>query len=1182
MAHSRSLSAFARFLLLPMCALLLLLGAISAPAHAQNVTFAGAQTTVPASGLYYPFGAAVDAAGDVFIADTYNSRVVKVPAGGGAQTTVGSGLNMPGGVAVDGAGDVFIADTYNSRVVKVPAGGDAQTTVGSGLSYPYGVAVDAAGDVFITDSGNNRVVEVPASGGPQTTVPASGLNYPIGVAVDGAGDVFIGDAGNSRVVEVPASGGPQTTVPASGLSSPYGVAVDGAGDVFIADHVNNLVVEVPASGGAQTTVGSGLYNPVGVAVDGAGDVFIADTDNDRVVEVQTIAVNFGNVNVCPGGQTSPAPCNQTFTLNYSVTATTTFGATKVVTQGAPNLDFTLSSGSTCTGTVSAGTACTVNVTFAPTVPGEREGAVQLFDNSGNLLASMLVHGIGQGPAIAFGPGVQTTVPASGLLYPGSVVVDAAGDVFVADIGNSRVVEVTPNGVQTTVPASGLNQPYGVAVDGAGDVFIADQNNGRVVEVMPSGVQTTVPASGLIYPASVAVDGAGDVFIADQGNNRVVEVTPSGIQNTVPASGLNSPYGVAVDAAGDVFIADSGNYRVVEVTPSGVQTTVGNGLIFPQGVGVDAAGDVFIAGNNQVVEVTPSGVQTAVRAIGLNQPRAVAVDGAGDVFIADVNNNRVVEVQLAQPPSLIFASTNVGSTSSPQSVTVQNIGNRPLNAVNSGLVVTGPNFAQVAGSGTPADCTSSFTLTPGASCNLSLSFEPQSAGPLTSTAVLTDNALNASPSVAQSIALQGTGMGATTVVWSNPAPITYGTPLGAAQLNASATPVSTGTYVYTPPANTVLNAGVQTLSVTFTPSSSSYASSVGSVTLQVNQASQTITFTQAAPATAAYNSSFTVAASASSGLPVAFTASGSCSNVGATYTITSGTGTCSVIANQAGNTNYSAATPVTQSTTATRANPSVTFTGAPASAPYLSAFTLVATTNATAVAYITATNPSTCFLTGPYSPVTVTMLKDSGSCKFTASWGADANYNPATATQSTTAAKATPVVSWATPASITYGNPLGAAQLNATANVLGTFSYTPKSGSIENVGSDTLKVTFTPTSANYKSVTATVALQVTQAATATTITSPSKTVALNSVGIATAVLAYNVTSYKPTGAVTLTATTGEVCTGNINAANGNGSCKLTFNNTGTRTVTASYDGDSNHAGSNSSGQTPAVTVTVLAD
>jgi hypothetical protein len=187
-----------------------------------------------------------------------------------------------------------------------------------------------------------------------------------------------------------------------------------------------------------------------------------------------------------------------------------------------------------------------------------------------------------------------------------------------------------------------------------------------------------------------------------------------------------------------------------------------GLSYPYGVAVDAAGDVFIAdpGINQVVEITTGGVQTAVQASGLGGPTGVAVDGTGSVFIADPNNARVVEMRRSQAPSLTFASTNIGNTStdSPQSVTVQNIGNQPLNAVAPGLVVTGPNFLQVPGSGVPADCAGGFALAPGASCNLSLSFEPQSAGPVTSTAVFIDNALNTSPSATQSIALAGVATG----------------------------------------------------------------------------------------------------------------------------------------------------------------------------------------------------------------------------------------------------------------------------------------------------------------------------------------------------------------------------------------------------------------------------------------
>ena len=696
-------------------ALLLLLGAISAPAHAQSVTFAGVQTVVPASGLAFPDGVAVDREGDIFIADSILGEVVKLPAGGGPQTTVGTGLSQPNGVAVDTAGNVFIADAFLQQVVEVPAGGGAQTTLGSGLVFPVAVALDAAGDVFIADSGLGQVVKVPAGGGPQTTV-GSGLSSPQGVAVDAAGNVFIADSGNARVVEVPAGGGP------------------------------------------QTTVGSGLSDPIAAAVDQAGDVFIVDLGVLQVLEVQLVSVNFGSVSI---------GSSNTLTLNYNVTATTTLSTKpKVLTQGTPNLDFKLGSGSTCTGTVPAGSTCTVSVTFSPRAPGLREGAVQLLDNSGNLLATTLLHGIGVGPAIAFGPGTQTTV-GTGLNFPTGVAVDAAGDVFISDSGISQVVKVPAGGgPQTTVNTGSyaLINPTGLAVDGTGDVFIADYVLGLVLEIPASGAPPTTVGSGLGSPAGVAVDGAGNVFIADFSLGQVLEVPANGGPQTTVGSGLNFPQGVAVDGAGDVFIADTNNNRVMEVPANGgPQTTVGSGLNQPLGVAVDAAGDVFIAdsGNNRVVEVpvgcTSSACQTTVGS-GLSFPFGAAVDGAGDVFIVNSFIGTALEVQRAQPPSLSFASTNVGSTSSdsPRSVTAQNIGNQPLNAVAPGLVVTGPNFVQVAGSGTPADCTSTFALTPGAACNLSLSFKPQSAGLLTSTAVFTDNALNASPSASQSIPLQGTG------------------------------------------------------------------------------------------------------------------------------------------------------------------------------------------------------------------------------------------------------------------------------------------------------------------------------------------------------------------------------------------------------------------------------------------
>jgi hypothetical protein len=241
---------------------------------------------------------------------------------------------------------------------------------------------------------------------------------------------------------------------------------------------------------------------------------------------------------------------------------------------------------------------------------------------------------------------------------------------------------------------------------------------------------------------------------------------------VPNPTDSEPYGVAVDGAGDLFIAYIEPGKIVEVpagcTTAACQTTVGYNLVYPFGVTVDAAGDLFVAevGPSMVVEI-PAGCSSATCqttvGTGLVAPYDTAVDAAGDVFIVDAEANQLIEVNRSAPPSFTFPSTQVGQTSpgNTQSVTIQNIGTLPLNAVLPGLVVAEPNFTQVAGTGTPADCTSSFSLQPGDPCNVSIMFTPQVPGnPLTSTAAFTDNALNASPSTTQTINLQGVATAAT--------------------------------------------------------------------------------------------------------------------------------------------------------------------------------------------------------------------------------------------------------------------------------------------------------------------------------------------------------------------------------------------------------------------------------------
>lgn len=734
-------------------ALLIPFGAfLASPAlNAQALSYSGVQTTVPVTGLVIPNGVAVDRVGDVFVADSQLNVIKLAP--DGTQTPVGSQLDKPFGAAADAKGNVFIADTFHNRVVKVTPDG-TQTTVVDGLNTPTGVAVDSAGNVFIADRNNARVLEISTSGVSSTV--GTGLFRPTGVAVDAGGNVFISDFGLNQVIKVPTSGS-QSTV-GTGLAGPNAVALDPAGNVFVADTNNNRVVEVFPDGN-QRVVGFGLAKPTGVAVDAADNVFIADTNNTRVVEVQLKAANFGNVNVCPSGQSSPAPCSKMLTLNYNIAVSGTLGTPAVVTQGAPNLDFKLSA-STCTGVLTGGTSCTVDVTFFPGAAGLRLGALNLIDATGNVLLTTYLSGQGMAPAIGFNNGVQTTV-ADGLVLVNSVAVDAAGNTFVSLENANQVLKISPSGDRTSL-GSGLNIPNGLAVDGAGNLFISNAGNNQILRISPDGTQTAV--LGGFGARQLTVDGAGNLYIAAVSSRSVQKFSPDGTFTTL-VDGLNYPGSVALDAAGNLYIAEENNNRVLKVGPDGTLSTVVSGFQ-PVGVAVDPGGNLYVVDHSfgRVLKLFPDGSQTTLAA-GLSNPSGVAIDGLGNVFVADLGHFRVFKLDFSTPPALTFASTQAGNTStdSPQSVTIVNTGNLPLSAVAPGIAI-GPNFKQVPGSGTPADCTAAFSLAPAASCNLSISFVPQANGNIQSAAMLTDNAWNGAPA-SQAISLNGTGILAPTVTVS---------------------------------------------------------------------------------------------------------------------------------------------------------------------------------------------------------------------------------------------------------------------------------------------------------------------------------------------------------------------------------------------------------------------------------
>ncbi|MGB6719529.1 MAG: choice-of-anchor D domain-containing protein, partial [Terracidiphilus sp.] len=380
--------------------------------------------TVNGNGLKIPFGTAVDGEGNLFITDTIHRRVLEMPAGGGAPIAIdpvvnGEGLSNPGGVTVDGAGDLFISDLDNNFVVELPAGGGAPIAIdpvvnGIGLDYPCGMVVDGAGNLFIADVDKGRVVEVPAGGGAPIAIDpmvnGEKLSYPVTLALDSAGDLFIADEFGQRVVEVPdvaenPSGAGATAIApmVNGQSfyQPYGVAVDAAGDLFIADAGNDRIVEVPGGGGAPTAFdptvnGGGLSDPIGIALDAAGDLFIADSLNNRVVEVersQPPALNFAAAPI--GSASSDSP--QTVEVENIGNAPLTFSVPATGGNPAVAANFTLDSsgtsacplvtqGSSEPGTLAAGAACLLPISFAPTAAGSLYGTLTLTDDNLNAAA----------------------------------------------------------------------------------------------------------------------------------------------------------------------------------------------------------------------------------------------------------------------------------------------------------------------------------------------------------------------------------------------------------------------------------------------------------------------------------------------------------------------------------------------------------------------------------------------------------------------------------------------------------------------------------------------------------------------------------------------------------------------------------------------------------------------------
>ena len=377
-----------------------------------------------------------------------------------------------------------------------------------------------------------------------------------------------------------------------------------------------------------------------------------------------------------------------------------------------------------------------------------------------------------------------------------------------------------------------------------------------------------------------------------------------------------------------------------------------------------------------------------------------------------------------------------------------------------------------------------------------------------------------------------------IIWATPAAITYGTTLSATQLDANSTVA--GSFSYSPVAGTVLAAGAQTLTVSFTPTDTTdYTTATASVTLTVNQATPTITW--ATPTAITYGTALSATQlDASSTVAGTFTYSPVAGTV-----LAAGAQTLTVTLAPTDTTDYTAAS-ATVTLTVNKATPPITWA------------TPAAITYGTALSGVQLNASSTVAGSFTYSPAAGTVL-GAGTQTLTVTLVPtdSADYTDATATVTLTVNKATPPITWATPAAIIYGTALSGVQLNASSTVAGSFTYSPAAGTVLNAGTQTLAVSFTPNDAtDYTTATASITLTVNKAALSITWATPAPITygtALSATQLDASSTAAGTFAYSPTagtvlavGSHTLTVTLTPTNAANYTTATATAAVTLTVN------------------------------------